>query len=97
MEPNRSWHNSPEAVKEKREAEDRLLSDLVAHDGWQVFTRMIEDAKESMLEIILVEAENDWELVKKERLIHTIGTLDRILSQVKQRAGRYRRTINVIS
>lgn len=96
MEHSKSWLNSPEVSKDRRDREDRLLSDLTAHDGWLVFERMVSEVKDTMMQDILTEASSEWDAVKKERLIKTIDTLDRLFSMVKQRAGRYRRENSVI-
>jgi len=96
VELSRSWHNSAETSKEKIDAEDRLLSDLMAHDGWIVLERMIEDQLSSLDVTIREEASSEWEVLEREGLVRTYNTLEGMFRAIKQRAERYRRKISVI-
>lgn len=93
---SKSWPKSREISNERRRAEDRLLSDLVAHDGWEVFTRMVDEHREGLLTEITTEAYTDRDMAQKERLVRVYNELSRMLSRVLTRASRYRKEIGLV-
>lgn len=80
---------------EKSEREDKLLSDLLYHEGWPIVERMLAEWDKGTLDSILAPAETEWQAIKKDGVLQSVYAMRAFFSQLSERAERYRRKVKM--
>lgn len=74
----------------ERKRENEHLSDMAYHPGWGVVRGMARDLETSLLNLCLLEANSEWDAIKKDGMLRAVSTLRTLVSQVEGRANDYR-------
>ena len=73
--------------------ENDLLAELVMHPGWKVLRKELQEQLRFYQEDLLVPAEKEFDLVRKEGVTRAMQALKQFVFRVELRAENYARTV----
>ena len=72
--------------------ENDLLAEIVAHPGWKVLRRELQEQMKFYQEDLLAPAESDFDLIKKEGVTRAMRALKQFVARIEQRVESYNKT-----
>lgn len=70
--------------------EDEVLNDLVHHAGWKIIKELAKVREDSLFDLTLIPAAQEWDAIKKESVLASVRELRGFFSGIEGRAKRFR-------